>query len=642
MQIRCDRTLSGIVRSFWTQVWTLALVLVGTAAVPALGSALPSEASLPSEDVVWWRLDTHNFTLFSSADLAVAESVILDLERLRAVLARLGGENLELNSPVPTYLFLFADGESFGPYTRWRSTQPQKAVAGFFLPGPIANYVAMRGDLGAERASEVVYHEYLHYLLESNFADVPLWFNEGLAEFYSTFRVTRRHVVLGMPILDHLRRLEKRGLMPLDLLFAIDSDSEVYRQHSLRRDTFYAQSWALVHHLLNDEQRRPQIMQYLQFLAADVPLRDAFDQAFGGDSFATLRGEVQMALDNHRFQATSVPLVEIGLLEPPELLRRERMSRAEVLVRLGDLLIQLRGVEAHEPREFFSAALDLDPEHGLAWFGLAQLKERALSWDEAEVLYRQAVELTPNDFRPYFLLANNLLRPYSGLRISMGDVQAEDQARLREARILYRQALELNPRFGEAWGGLGASWLLEERPSQEALGALDTARRLLPGRSDVTFNLAVLQARLGRLDVARTLIERELERPDVDPNLARGAREAVLWAEVRQAERLLTAGQVEKALALLEDVTSRAEDPQLQAQLREHLEAVRSAEHNPLRAEYEQAVSTIERGQYEQAEEQLVAMLEKLGPEPAGERERSLRRWAETQLEAVRWLRARQ
>lgn len=610
--------------------------MLALAVVPAWGTGLPPQ------ETQWWRLDTQHFTLFSSAEPEVAESVILDLERLRAVLERLGDETLELNSPVPTYLFLFADGDSFEPYTRWMTTQPQSTVAGFFLPGPLANYVAMRGDLGDQRATEVIYHEYLHYVLESNFADVPLWFNEGLAEYYSTFRVTRRHVMLGKPINDHLRQLKLNGLMPLELLFSIGHDSEVYQQHSLRRDTYYAQSWALVHHLLNDEQRRPQIMQYLHFLAADVPLRDAFDQAFGGDSFATLRGELQMALDSYRFQSTSVPLVEIGLLEPPELLRRERMPGAEVLVRLGDLLIQLQGVEDDEPREFFNAALELDPEHGLAWCGLAQLEERALNWDQAEVLYRRSVELAPNDLRPPFLLANTLMRPFSGQRIALGALRPADQARLREARNGYRRALELNPRFGEAWGGLGASWLLEERPSQEALGALETARRLLPGRSDITFNLAVLHARIGHLDVARTLIERELERPDVDPNLARDAREAVLWAEVRQAERWLTAGQVEEALALLEDVAGRAEDPALQAQLREHLDAVRSAEGNPLRAAYEQAVTTIERGEYEQAETQLVALLEQLGAEPTGEREQALRRWAETQLEAVRWLRARQ
>src|SRR3712207_8625342 len=32
----------------------------------------------------------------------------------------------------------------------------------------------------------VVFHEYMHRLLAAHPAPVPLWFNEGLAEFYST------------------------------------------------------------------------------------------------------------------------------------------------------------------------------------------------------------------------------------------------------------------------------------------------------------------------------------------------------------------------------------------------------------------------------------------------------------------------
>ena len=50
---------------------------------------------------------------------------------------------------------------------------------------------SLDGLLGAgdDRSTRVVFHEYAHYLIHRNLdAAPPMWLDEGLAEFFSTFR----------------------------------------------------------------------------------------------------------------------------------------------------------------------------------------------------------------------------------------------------------------------------------------------------------------------------------------------------------------------------------------------------------------------------------------------------------------------
>jgi len=57
--------------------------------------------------------------------------------------------------------------------------------AGFFQAGAEKNYVILRLDVQGQQRYHVIYHEYLHSLVRLNFHYLPLWLNEGLAEFFS-------------------------------------------------------------------------------------------------------------------------------------------------------------------------------------------------------------------------------------------------------------------------------------------------------------------------------------------------------------------------------------------------------------------------------------------------------------------------
>ena len=132
----------------------------------------------------------------------------------------------------------------------------------------------------------MIYHEYVHSLTADATRRLPAWANEGLAEFYSTFRSdpSGRTVERGRPVTQHVALLRQSPLIPLDTLLAVDRESPYYNEQS-KQGIFYAESWALVHYLANgtNGSRRPQLADYLSRLAGGMPIDDSFRAAFHSD-----------------------------------------------------------------------------------------------------------------------------------------------------------------------------------------------------------------------------------------------------------------------------------------------------------------------------------------------------------------------
>jgi tetratricopeptide (TPR) repeat protein len=527
-----------------------------------------------------------------------------DLETLRAALSSwLEGE--EVHSPVPTTVYIFADDRSFLPYKQGVRGDAQ-GVAGYFVSHPLGNYVALDGSPHAD-PSRILYHEYLHYFIANNLPGVPLWFNEGLAEFYSTFEARGDRVELGRPLEHHLRWLSRYPELSLGELFAVGVESDEYNETS-RRGGFYAQSWALVHYLMvGNGERSEQLIRFLEQVVAGVEVEDAFQRAFDTD-YRTLERELEAYLSKPSLPGLQLSVAGLKAAVVPGTVTE--LPRAESLYRLGDLLAYAAPRRAAAARSHFLGALELDPRHGEAWAGLGYLEDQAESWDDARGYYERALELTRGDFRIHYLYGRNLLAPYTGRRLTAAELEGRAEKEISAARRAFQVSLDLNPDFPEAWVGLGAAWALEPEPSERGLEALRRARRLAPSRGDVVFNLAVTYARLGRRDQARAVIERDLARLG-DEHMVEAATEAVLRADLEHASDLLEAGQVEQALALLEEVSELTTDPIWRLDLQRQLENVRSVErHNRQVDRFNAAVQQTNSGRYREAQAAVEELLE--------------------------------
>jgi tetratricopeptide (TPR) repeat protein len=558
----------------------LALMLAFLASMPVQG--------LPRQKDEWIEVRTANFTLFSNAGARNAKRIGADLERLRAAFSQLM-PGLALSSPYPTSLFVFNNASSFKPYQRVFQGKPLN-VGGYFMSRELGNFVAIDGNPKGD-GTGIIYHEYLHYVIRNNYASLPLWLNEGLAEYYSTFEVTETEAKIGLPLVDHLRWLRGNSLIPLPNLLAVNESSPEYNENE-RRGGFYAQSWALVHYLLagNKPERREQAVRYLQLLQEGAPLDAAFQQSFGDT--ATLERELRTYVQSYAFNFSRAPIrseADLSLQVLP-------MTWPDVLTRLGDLLVNIGPEHHEEAAKHFRAALEVKPGHGPALAGLGQIEEEAGRLSEAQAFYEQATRGAPDDFLVQYRYGRNLLEI------------DQSPASLAQARTALAKAVELRPEFGEAWARLGYTWSGAETLPPEAVRAQETAHRLLPSRMDVAHNLAVVYAQTGQRQKAEEVIARMVA-ARAPGHYVENAREAIVEEDHRQAEELVGQQKLAEALPLLETVRDRTQRAEKRAALEARITEIRNViEFNRFADRYNEAVRLANRGDRKGA----IAVLEPL------------------------------
>ena len=524
-------------------------------AVLASVMARPAAAQ-PSEGDGWLRLDSSGPVVISNADPERTREISENLNTLTAVLARWMG-SLGVTPPVETKVFVFRDDEAFWPYKEGINGDPS-TVAGYFLAHPHGNYLAINGDLRIDPA-RVVYHEVLHYFARYHLPGIPLWFNEGLAEFYAGFRVDESEAVLGVPHARHLQWLRNNPHLRLDEVFAVDTHSETYNERS-RRGPFYAQSWALVHYLMAGGGRRTdQLVDFLARLSGGEDMESAFELAFDA-RFGTLEKELAAYLAQAELPVIVIPRKDLPATAGQGHLRR--ISRGEAAYHLGDLLVHTAPSLALLAIDHFNLALAEHPEHAPSYAGLGMVEDHRGSYDDAAGFYSRALELRPAEALPYYLAGRNVLLSIGARGVDAANRDANFIQHLEGAIDAFHRSLAIDQRFPEAWVGLGTAWSYHPRPEEEGLRALERAHRLLPERVDVLYNLAVLYARFGDGDAARRTIEGELL-ARAGEELTDKAREAVRGIEILTARQLLRDGEAERAVIALETILERDEDAQV-------------------------------------------------------------------------------
>ena len=95
-------------------------------------------------------------------------------------------------------------------------------LAGLFMRAPDKNYILLRLDAQGEHPFATVYHEYTHFMMRNASEWMPLWLNEGLAEFYQNTDIQDKEVLLGQASPDDILYLRQNRLLPLTTLLKVD------------------------------------------------------------------------------------------------------------------------------------------------------------------------------------------------------------------------------------------------------------------------------------------------------------------------------------------------------------------------------------------------------------------------------------
>lgn len=601
---------------------TLVLPLVAVLLVAA--SAAAGAAQAPLGQRRWVQAATEHFTFYGAVETARVEAVATDLERLRAVLVQLVPRG-RFDSEVPIRIYLFDSELELAPFRPAGSRTGEGGPVGFLAPHEHGVYGAVVLAGPTLNTSRYAYKQYLHWVLNTNLPELPLWFRQGLAELYSTFEVRDGEAHIGLPVEEHLRWLV--GPAGGGRMTAIITSSGII---DLAEDdlAFFPMAWATVHYLAvgSDEHRRRLPVYLAGLIAGEDPDR-AFQEAFG-----STQAEVEKAIPAYvaapRFRYIKVPVTS---LQEPRVELTE-MSAAEVEYRLGDLLAHAVPERPDRAAERFRAALALDPGHGLAYAGLGWLAEQAGDDAAAVADYAAAVERAPDDYRVQHLYGDLLLAGL-GRRRPEGE---EDLATLRRAQAALRRVTELRPGFPEAWARLGFALNLEPEGSAEAVAVLERAAALQPARMDVALNLMLAYARAGDAEGADALYA-TLPARGADPGTLARAHEVRLQLALGEADRAARADDLDTAAELLTWIRATTADPAQAERAAAQLDLItRAARHNRfvelfLRLDGQLAAGEIEAARGTLAglrgiakpgrqAEAVEALSRRLPAEPAGER----------------------
>ena len=134
----------------------------------------------------------------------------------------------------------------------------------------------------------VVFHEYVHLVLRHAAGNVPVWFNEGTAELYSTADLSGPEIRIGDLIPSHIVTLRTEKMLDISMLVAVDHESSHYNERG-KSGIFYAQSWALAHMLNFSPEYQPGVMNFLEMILAGESHQAAFERAFGKTQGDVLR-----------------------------------------------------------------------------------------------------------------------------------------------------------------------------------------------------------------------------------------------------------------------------------------------------------------------------------------------------------------
>ena len=230
----------------------------------------------------WVEVRSPHFTVVSDGGKGTARRVATQLEQIRAGFQVLM-PNARLDPGKPIIALAARNRESMKALLpEYWADEKRGRPAGLFVSGPGKHYIALRVDGRAVRPYGIINHEYTHLLVNLNFPWLPVWINEGLAEFYAASKVEEKRITIGSRHEGHLRFLQLNTPIPLEQFLVIDHSSPWYTERN-RKNLFYAQSWAMVHYFMMADKgiHRDKLGNYVALLSQGRDLSEVARLTFG-------------------------------------------------------------------------------------------------------------------------------------------------------------------------------------------------------------------------------------------------------------------------------------------------------------------------------------------------------------------------
>ncbi len=426
------------------------------------------------------KYDTGDFVIVTSRGGKQAREIMQKLAKFRVSLEKVLGRT-SARSGLRTYIFLVSDSE----WTRY--LQPRQNVAGWFQRTRFDNYMTLNGDAG-EMALYIMFHEYTHYYLSSQFAgDYPPWFNEGLAELMAYAKFKDNDLILQIPAFRQ-REARDSDWIPFERMIKVDQRSPEYQSHKLA-DAFYAQAWLTVHYgMVQERSFARQFFNYLDQLNRLVPQEEAARAAFG--DLAAVDAQLRAYSKSSKMFSGGLNLGELPevTLPPPH-----PLSDVEAAGLLTDVMLATR-MAPDRTRPLVESVQRRAPEAASSYIRtarLALLDEDPKAFDAAVV--KAAGLLAEGDVVGRRELGLALLESANQFNPLTGRSDEDTDRDLKRALRSFVAAVEKDPTDPEVLWGLGTTLTRLNRDLDVADSALRGAYQRMPSSAAVAMSLANLK-----------------------------------------------------------------------------------------------------------------------------------------------------
>ncbi len=165
--------------------------------IPVLLAALCGSANASTAQ--WVEVRSPHFTVLTDSNEKQGRQIADQFERMRWMFQTLF-PNANVDPAEPIVVLAAKNAKSF------QALEPaaylakgQLKLGGLFLSAPDKNYVLLSLDAEYEHPFASIYHEYTHLQFKNDSEWMPLWLNEGLAEFIQNTEIRDKDVLLGEP-----------------------------------------------------------------------------------------------------------------------------------------------------------------------------------------------------------------------------------------------------------------------------------------------------------------------------------------------------------------------------------------------------------------------------------------------------------
>jgi len=256
-------------------------------------SALASPLS--AAEPHWIQIASSHFLVLTDGDEKQGREVAVRVEQMRAVFGQLLGRS-RVNLPLPIDIIALKSDEGYGAVAPSPQGKPIFEAA-FSIAGEDREFFVL--DLAEADSWRAISHEFGRMLLNYNYPPTQAWFDEGFTEYFASLRLDNKQMQIGadpqsnpavrqsvlgkpsytgnpsQPLVD---LLSNSPWMPLSDLFAAKPESST---GSNRQTMFYAQSWMVMHYLIN-KNKLAETGAYFGLVQNDkLPLEGAIQKAYG-------------------------------------------------------------------------------------------------------------------------------------------------------------------------------------------------------------------------------------------------------------------------------------------------------------------------------------------------------------------------